>query len=72
MLIVKSPLIAKQYVDEYIRIRSAAFDHKNLPAYDHPACNKRTPANPAAPATRGTLPGAMTPMELIGEADERE
>ncbi len=72
MLIVKSPLIAKQYVDEYIRIRSAAFDHKNLPAYDHPACNKRTPANPAAPATRGSLPGAMTPMELIGEADERE
>lgn len=48
MLIVKSPLIAKQYVNEYYKIRSAAFDNKNLPPYDHPACNKRT-STPAAP-----------------------
>jgi phosphatidylserine/phosphatidylglycerophosphate/cardiolipin synthase-like enzyme len=78
MLVIKSPLIGKQYADEYFKIRTAAFDNKNLPAYDHPACNKRTPANPAAPAARGTLPGAMLPGTLIqgalfaGEADERE
>lgn len=78
MLIIKSPLIAKQYVDEYYKIRTAAFDNKNLPPYDHPACNKRTPANPSAPAARGVLPGAMLPGAMIegafypGEADERE
>ncbi|MGV3526962.1 MAG: phospholipase D-like domain-containing protein [Candidatus Sericytochromatia bacterium] len=44
MVLIKSPAIAKQYVDEYYRIRTAAFDNKNLPPYDHPACNKRTSA----------------------------
>ena len=71
MLIIKSPLIAKQYIDEYLRIRTAAFDNKNLPPYDHPACNKRTPAA-ATPQSR--LPGAMLPGQLMpgGDADERE
>jgi phosphatidylserine/phosphatidylglycerophosphate/cardiolipin synthase-like enzyme len=54
MLVIKSPLIAKQYVDEYYKIRTAAFDNKNLPAYDHPACSKQrisaasAASNPAA------------------------
>ncbi|HEY9840207.1 MAG TPA: hypothetical protein V6D23_07135, partial [Candidatus Obscuribacterales bacterium] len=71
MLIIKSPGIAKQYTDEYFRIRTAAFDNKNLPPYDHPACNKRTPAA-ATPQSR--LPGAMLPGQLMpgGDADERE
>lgn len=74
MLIIKSPLIAKQFNDEYYRIRTAAFDNKNLPPYDHPACNKRTPAA-SATTSRAPLPGAMLPGQLlatIGEADERE
>lgn len=72
MLIVTHPGVAKQYVDEYYKIRTAAFDNKNLPPYDHPACNKRSATNPAAPTARGPLPGAMLPGQLIGEADERE
>lgn len=78
MLIVKSPLIAKQYVDEYYKIRTAAFDNKNLPAYDHPACQKRTsaPAPGAVSAQNARMmPGAMLPGQMLaamGEADERE
>lgn len=73
MLIIKSPAIAKQFSDEYYRIRTAAFDNKNLPPYDHPACNKA--GNAGAAATRAPLPGGMLPGQLlatIGEADERE
>lgn len=78
MLVIKSPLIAKQYVDEYYKIRTAAFDNKNLPAYDHPACQKRTSAPaPGAVSAQNSrmLPGAMLPGQMIaamGEADERE
>jgi len=64
MLIVKSPLIAKQYVDEYYKVRTAAFDNKNLPAYDHPACNKRSSApatNPAAAPKLSAMSAIMNP-----------
>jgi len=62
-LIIDSPAIAKQYVDEYYKVRTAAFDNKNLPPYDHPACNKRSAA-PASPAAAPTL-SAMSVLEPI-------
>lgn len=40
-LVINSPAIGRQYSDEYYKVRTAAFDNKNLPPYDHPACGKR-------------------------------
>ncbi len=40
-IIVKHAGLAKQYNGEYFKIRTAAFDNKNLPPYDHPACDKQ-------------------------------
>jgi phosphatidylserine/phosphatidylglycerophosphate/cardiolipin synthase-like enzyme len=68
-LIIKSPAIAKQFNDEYYRIRRAAFDNKNLPPYDHPACNKRstTPAAPAPGAVSAQSAGpVLSPAALEG------
>lgn len=54
-IIIKSAAIAKQYTSEYFRVRTAAFDNKNLPPYDHPACEKQEdrtsekPSNPIKP-----------------------
>lgn len=46
-LIVKSAPIAKQYYSEFVRVRSAAIDNKNIPPYDHPACKHDNPNQPA-------------------------
>lgn len=54
-LIIRHQAIAKQYNSEYNRIRYAAFNNKDLPAYDHPACRKQekqdqeTPTPPIEP-----------------------
>lgn len=54
-LIIRHQAIAKQYNAEYNRVRYAAFNNKNLPPYDHPACNKQekqdqeTPTPPIFP-----------------------
>lgn len=47
-VIIKSPGLAQQYSKEYFRIRTAAFDNKNLPDYDHPACGKHDTSNQPA------------------------
>lgn len=55
-LIIKSPGIAKQYTSEYFRVRTAAFDNKELPPYDHPACEKQESRNATKP-TNPIKPG---------------
>lgn len=75
MLIVQSPAIARQYVDEYYKIRTAAFDNKNLPPYDHPACNKRSSTASADTVQAQNLrrmSALSSYMPMLGEADERE
>lgn len=42
-LIITSPTIAKAFVAEYARLKNAAITHKNIPPYDHPACQHDTP-----------------------------
>lgn len=37
-VIIKSPAVAKLYLDEYARVKQAAINNKNIPPYDHPAC----------------------------------
>ena len=37
-VIIKSPAVAKLYLDEYARVKQAATNNKNIPPYDHPAC----------------------------------
>lgn len=39
-IIIKHSGVAKQYNSEYYRIRTAAFDNKPIPEYDHPACDR--------------------------------
>jgi len=39
VIIIKSPTLAKQFTDEFSRLKTAALSHKDIPAYDHPACN---------------------------------
>lgn len=46
-VIIKSAPIAKQYYGEFVRVRSAAIDNKNIPPYDHPACKHDAPSQPA-------------------------
>lgn len=50
-LIIKSENIAKLYNSEYLRIRSAAFNNKDLPPYDHPACEKEVKKSKEFPPT---------------------
>jgi len=39
ILIIKSANIAKQYDAEFARLKYAALNNKDLPPYNHPACN---------------------------------
>ncbi|MFN8578083.1 MAG: phospholipase D-like domain-containing protein [Candidatus Sericytochromatia bacterium] len=55
-LIIKSASIAKQYIGEYLRVRTAAFNNKDLPPYDHPACEKQESRNATKP-TNPIKPG---------------
>lgn len=61
-IILKSASIARQYTAEYSRIRYAAFNNKNLPAYDHPACERQDDRDNEKP-TPPIKPG----IEVIAE-----
>jgi len=40
MIIMRSPRIAKLYIDEFERLKHGSINHKDLPPYDHPACRR--------------------------------
>lgn len=45
-LIIKSSSIAKLYLNEYERLKTASINNKNLPPYDHPACKPDATPDP--------------------------
>ncbi|RYX99002.1 hypothetical protein EON78_04130 [bacterium] len=61
-IILRSQSIAKQYNAEYGRIKSASLNNKDLPPYDHPACDKQENPNTTVPS-----PPVMPGQEEIPE-----
>ncbi|MFN8674663.1 MAG: phospholipase D-like domain-containing protein [Candidatus Sericytochromatia bacterium] len=64
ILIISSTSLAKNFIEEYNKVKKAALTHDNIPPYNHPACqhedpNVRLPKNSTNIASTSDIPDSI-------------